>query len=169
MPAPIPLLASLLLTAVLLLGARPAPAAGQEQLEALGALVAGEWETADSRHVFEWGVGRRVLRSRSYFSEGGGWRLVSEGQWFWDAQAGVIRGTVLADGMPFHRMEYRARVDGDRVVHRLRTFGPATPEYVETWTFTGNEYRWQLEEATETGREPVMSGVYRRVDTSGPP
>lgn len=145
-------------------GAAGGPAPGPEELEALGALVVGEWQAPGSHHVFEWGVGRRLLRSRSYVPSDSARRLVSEGQWFWDGQAGVIRGVVLADGMPFNRMEYRTRVDGDRVVHHLRTFGPAVREYVETWTFTADAYRWELEEVTEAGREPLMSGIYERVD-----
>ena len=162
MRATIPFLGWVGLATIIGTAAARVPDGPPEELEAFGSLVVGEWHAADSRHVFEWAVGENAIRSRSYFPDGSDWRLVSEGLWYWDADTGAIRGTVVTDGMPFHRMEYRTRVDGNRVVHRLRTFGPAAGEYRETWTFGGGRYRWTLEAVGEDGLEPVMSGVYER-------
>ena len=49
--------------------------AQRKLLQALGDLIVGSWEAADSRHVIEWGVGRKLIRARSYFPSEDGWRL----------------------------------------------------------------------------------------------
>ena len=137
------------------------PGADPGALSRFGALVEGTWEGSDSRHVYEWAVGRNALRSRSYTPQDDGWRLVSEGFWY-QGEEGEVRGVVVAVDMPFHRMEYESRVDGDRVVHELRTFGPAEENWVETWHFMDDSYTWPLERRTATGLERFMAGEYQR-------
>jgi len=137
--------------------------AGGPQLEALGELIVGTWEAPDSRQVHEWGVGRRLIRSRGYFMQDGDWVLVSEGIWFRDDEAGVIRGIHFAVAMPVERFDYRTTVEGDEVVHQLETHGPTTGRFVETWTFDDAGYIWRLERPTDDGLERVMGGAYRRV------
>jgi len=135
-------------------------------MEAFGELVVGEWETEDSRHLLEWGVGRRVVRSTSYFKSDGEWVLVSEGMWFWDARQETIRGIVVATGMPVELFEYRSEVRGEEIVHDLVAHGEAGGRYVERWRFSGGEYRWTLEEPKEG--TAIMDGVYRRLDREHP-
>jgi hypothetical protein len=131
-------------------------------LDAFGALVVGEWEAEDSRHVFEWGLGQRMIRSRSYHKSEGGWTLVSDGMWFWDDGQKTIRGVAVAIGMPVELFEYRSEVRGSEVVHNLLAQGPAGGEYVERWTFAGGEYRWSLEVEKDGKPEQIMGGSYRR-------
>ncbi len=138
-------------------------------LEGFGALVVGEWEADDSRHVFEWGVGRRLLRSRSYFPAADGWRLVSEGMWWWDEEVQAVRGLTFATGMPVSRFDYLTRVEGSRVVHAVEAMAPEGPlELRETWVFGNGSYTWLVESRGESGWEEWMSGSYRRVSDEDP-
>ncbi len=127
-----------------------------------GALVEGEWHGEDSRHVFEWGVGKRSLRSRSYQESEGGWNLVGEGMWFWDPGQATIRGIAVAIGMPVELFEYRSEVQGTEVVHDLVAQGPAGGEYGERWVFADGTYRWTLEVENEGQLEAIMGGAYQR-------
>ena len=139
------------------------PAAADDgPLESFGALVIGEWEAEDSRHVLEWGVGQRTIRSRSYFKSEDEWTLAGEGMWYWDPAQKTIRGVAVAVGMPVELFEYRSRVRDGEVVHDLVAQGAAGGEYVERWTFADDEYRWTLEVEKEGGLEPIMGGVYQR-------
>lgn len=148
-------------------GATEANASGSPELEALGALAVGTWEASGSRHVLEWGVGRRLIRSRSYFADGDDWTLTSEGMWYWDSEAGSIRGIVLAVGMPVERFEYTTRVEGSEVIHDLEAFGAMAGEFVETWAFEGDRYRWTLERPADDGRERMMGGEYEKAESGG--
>jgi hypothetical protein len=146
---------------VLTLASGIAPAA-ETPLEAFGTLVVGEWETEDSRHVFEWGVARKVVRSRSYFKVEREWTLVSEGLWFWDARQEQVRGVAVATGMPVELFEYRSKIREKEVVHELDAQGPAGGKFVERWKFGGGEYHWTLE--NPQGGEPIMGATYRLAD-----
>lgn len=143
----------------------PQTTAAGSDLEAFGALVVGTWEAADSRHVLEWGVGRRVIRSRGYFLIDGDWMLVSEGIWYEDRDAARIRGVVLAVEMPIDRFEYSTVVNGSEVVHELVAHGEAGGRYRETWTFDGSGYRWMVAKIGTDGLEPMMKGSYRRASS----
>jgi hypothetical protein len=161
--------------ALLLVGLVPYPpdaraqSVGSPELENFGALVVGEWEADDSRHVFEWGVGRRLLRSRSYFPAAEGWRLVSEGMWWWDEGVQAVRGLTFATGMPVSRFDYVTRAEGSRVVHAVEAVGPeGLLELRETWEFGDGSYTWVLESRGESGWEEWMSGRYRRISDEDP-
>ncbi len=151
-----------LLLSLALLAGLPAAFGEEKPLEALGALVAGDWRADDSRHVFEWGVGRKALRSRSYARSEGEWKLVSEGLWFWDPGEEAIRGVVVAIAMPVDLFEYRAQVRDSEVVHDLVAHGPSGGEYVERWVFGDGSYRWSLEVEREGKTETIMGGTYER-------
>ena len=151
---------------VFALATGPGPVAEESGLAAFGELVVGEWQAEDSRHTFEWGVGRRVVRTKSYFKTEGTWELVSEGMWFWDDAEKTIRGVAVATGMPIELFEYHSRVQGDQVVHDLVAHGTMGGIYEERWRFADGEYRWALKDPTE-GKE-IMNGSYRRVDRGTP-
>lgn len=101
----------------------PGGAAGQTPLDDFAARVLGSWEGDDSRHEFTWGVGQRVVRSRSWFADGNGWTLVSEGWWYWDPAEESIRGQTVAVGMGIDLFEYRSRIEGETIVHDLVSHG----------------------------------------------
>ncbi len=128
-----------------------APVAGQQPegpaaLEAFGALVAGQWESPGSRHEFTWGVGRQVVRSRSWFAEGDEWTLVSEGWWYWDPDGETVRGQTVAVNMGVDLFEHRSRIEGRTVVSDLVSHGDFGGVYVERWTFDDDGYDWVLEQ-----------------------
>jgi len=135
----------------------PSIVVAEDPMEAFGALVEGRWTAGDSRHEFEWGVGRRAVRARSYYKTEQGWTLVGEGMWFWDPAQEVIRGVVVATAMPIDLFEYRSEVQDNEIVHDLAAHGPAGGKFVESWRFAGDEYHWTL----EGGPEP-MTATYRR-------
>ncbi len=139
------------------------PAAGQQQdssteLEAFGALVVGQWDADGSRHEFTWGVGRRVVRSQSWFGDGDEWTLVSEGWWYWDPVEETIRGQTVAENMGIDLFEHRSRVEGRVIVSGLVSHGDFGGVYVERWTFDDRGYDWVLEQDDQ----PVMAARYTR-------
>jgi hypothetical protein len=147
----------------------PSPGRGQAQpshLEAFGALVIGEWEAEDARHVFTWGVGRRLIHASSYFAEGDEWKLVSEGIWYADTEEGTIRSVQVAIDMPVERFEYRSHVRGTRVEHELQVVGPEPGQFVEIWSFSEAGYDWWLESPDDPGRR-LMGGSFRRSTHGG--
>lgn len=146
--------------AALILAVAPPVVAQTGPLAAFGDLVVGTWEGDGSRHVFEWGVGELVVKTRSYFGDGSEWTLVSEGIWYADPDGDRIRGVTVAVEMPASLFEYTSRVGGDEVVHDLVTHGQMGGSYVERWSFSGNGYTWALEQ----GGERLMGGAYTKVD-----
>lgn len=134
------------------------PLAGFERL------IGGRWDAGDSRHVFEWGVGRQVVRSRSYFVTDGRERLVSEGMWYWHPEDCVIRGTVVAVEMPVFLFEMETRFVGDTLVSELVTYGEQGGKYREQWVFSGDTtYEWTLFNTANAGAQAVMRGKYHRI------
>ncbi len=144
-----------------------ATAAAQEDaipsLEAFGALAVGEWTAANSRHVLEWGVGRQVIHSKSYFGSGEDWVLVAEGFWYQDPSGSGVRGVSVAIEMPVNLFEYHSEVEGDSIVHRLVSYGEMGGEYRETWQFDGEGYRWTPGAGR---RRSVAAGHGRRLQES---
>jgi hypothetical protein len=132
-----------------------------DPLTAFGARLVGTWEGGDSRHVFAWGLGQRVLESTSYIQRGGTWEVVSKGWWYWDPAVGAVRGTTVAVGMGIDLFEYTARVEGEEIVHDLVTHGDLAGRFVERWRFEpdGSAYTWTLLQEGER----LMGGSYRRV------
>ena len=159
----VPLLAALLLGGPLLGEDEPE---AETSLAAFGELIVGEWEGDGSRHVHEWGVGHKVIRSRSYFQAEGEWMLVSEGMWFWDADEQTVRGVTVAVGMPAELFLYRSTVRGNEVVHDLVARGPAGGRFVERWLFDGGGYEWSLEQEQDGKPQRLMGGAYRRVSAT---
>lgn len=139
-----------------------AAAAAETPLTEFGNLVVGQWETDESRHEFEWGVGRKVIRWQSHFKADGQWVLVSEGIWFWDADADAIQGLGVAINMPVDLFRYSTKVQGAEVVHDLVTQGQAGGTYVERWSFKDGEYEWKLQNPTDGAT--IMGGSYRKLD-----
>jgi len=133
-------------------------------LETFGALAVGEWNAPDSRHVLEWGVGRKIIHSRSYFLSGQEWVLVSEGIWYEDPSGSGVRGVSVAIEMPVDLFEYHSEVRGEAIVHRLVSYGAMGGEYRETWQFDDEGYRWTLEQDKDGALQRVMGGAYRRAE-----
>ena len=133
-------------------------------LEAFGALAVGEWDASDSRHVLEWGVGRKIIHSKSYFRSGEQWTLVSEGIWYANPSGNGVLGLAVAIEMPVDLFEYHSEIRGDTIVHQLVSHGAMGGKYLETWQFVGDGYRWELEQDKDGVMQRVMGGAYRRAE-----
>lgn len=131
-------------------------------LEAFGALAVGEWTAEDARNTLTWGVGRKIIHSKSYFLLQGEWTLVSEGVWYADPSGAGVRGVVVAIEMPVELFEYRSEVRGESIVHQLVGHGEMGGEYRETWSFDDEGYEWTLETEAEGAMQRVMGGAYQR-------
>jgi hypothetical protein len=128
-------------------------------------LVGGEWHLDGSYQVFEWGVGRHSVRSRSYDLLDGVPRLLAEGMWYWHPGEETIRGVFTAIEMPAVLFDYTTTFQENKMVNRLRTYGVAGGEqaYLETWDFTDDSsFVWKLLVETAEGVQEVMKGTYTR-------
>lgn len=137
----------------------------QNPLAPFDRLIGGEWHLGSSYQEFEWGLGMRSVKSRSYFVENGVPRLVSEGIWFWHPGEGEIRGIFTAVDMPVVFFDYTTRFEEDRMISGLRSFDASGTEsaYVEIFDLAGQDrYEWRLMADTSEGRREVMSGTYTR-------
>ena len=128
-------------------------------------LVGGQWHLADSYQEFEWGVGKRSVKARSYFLVDGTPKLVSEGIWYWHPGDEKIKGVFTAVDMPVTFFDYTTRFDDNRMVSDLKSYGPKGDEkaYVEVWEFKdSSHFVWKLIQETDGGPQEVMSGTYAR-------
>jgi hypothetical protein len=129
------------------------------------ALIGGQWHLDDSYQVFEWGVGRRSVKSRSYLVLEGSPKLVAEGFWYWHPKERQIRGAFTAIEMPAVYFEYTTRFEDGVMVNDLRSYDADGVEtaYVETWELTDSDhYRWTLFTETPDGLQEVMAGTFDR-------
>ena len=128
-------------------------------------LIGGEWHLEGSYQEFEWGVGRRSVKSRSYFMVDGSPKLVSEGIWFWHPGEKEIKGVFTAIDMPVTFFDYTTRFEDKKMVNDLRSYGSNGNEkvYVETWDFTDDtHFVWKLLRKTPDGLKEEMGGTYTR-------
>ena len=154
------------LVAVAVLLLRPANAADPaDPMAPFGRLIGGEWHLGDSYQVFEWGVGRRNVRSFSYTLVEGEYALVSEGTWYWHPQEKVYKGIFVAMGMGIGVFEYETKFEGNTMVNKLKTFDADGNEehHAETWEFIDHDhYVWTLFSQTEEGPKKTMEGTFVR-------
>ncbi|MGB5343539.1 MAG: hypothetical protein WBN87_03315 [Thermoanaerobaculia bacterium] len=132
--------------------------------------IVGRWESGDSYHVIEWGVGGKVVFSRSYFVVEGADQLVSEGWWLWHPATKVIQGTAVAVGMPFDLLEMETRFEEGNLVSDLVGVAAdgSRQRYRETWEFTDEDhYTWTLYALGDEGETVMMNGKYRRATSQG--
>ena len=128
-------------------------------------LVGAQWHLEGSYQEFEWGVGNRSVRSRSYFVVEGKPKLVSEGIWFWHPGEKQIKGTFTAIDMPVVFFDYTTRFEGSKMVNDLRSYDANGSEtaYVETWDFIDDmQYVWKLMKKTPEGLQEVMGATYSK-------
>jgi hypothetical protein len=128
-------------------------------------LIGGQWHLEGSYQEFEWGVGRRSVKARSYFAADGEPKLVSEGVWFWHPGERQIKGFFTAINMPVVLFDYTTRFEENRMVNDLRAYGPegSVKVYVETWDFRDDgQFVWKLLQETPEGLKEVMGGTYRK-------
>jgi len=128
-------------------------------------LMGGQWHLDGSYQEFEWGVGRRSVKARSYFLVDGQPKLVSEGFWFWHPGEKQIKGVFTAIDMPVVFFDYTTRFEGTKMVNDLHSYSAKGTEsvYVETWDFTDDtHFVWKLMKKTPEGLNEVMGGTYTK-------
>lgn len=126
--------------------------------------VGGDWQLQGSRQRFSWSLHKTLLKNESWLSRQQGDKLVTEGHWFWHPAAKTIEGHFVAIDMPVTVFEYKTCFSGDTMINQLSSHDRQgnTTEYQETWQFQGaDQYLWKLYQG---GAEPVMQGVFRRVN-----
>jgi hypothetical protein len=128
-------------------------------------LIGGQWHLEGSYQEFEWGVGRRSVKARSYFIVEDESRLVSEGIWFWHPEEKQIKGIFTAVGMPVEVFEYETRFKGNSLVSKLVAYSTegARSEYLERWEFVDEmHFVWTLFVQSADGLVEEMGGTYSR-------
>ena len=128
-------------------------------------LIGGEWHLQGTIQVFEWGVGRKSVISKSYTVANGERTLVSEGTWFWHPGEKSIIGYFTAVGMGINLFAYRTRFDDGDLVSELVTFD-ATGEprrWLEIMEFKGDDtYSWTLYDQSTEESKKFMDGTSTR-------
>jgi len=128
-------------------------------------LIGGEWHLENTYQEFEWGVGRRSVKARSYFIVDGETKLVSEGAWYWHPGLQQIKGVFTAIDMPVVVFDYTTRFEGDTMRNDLKAYAENGNETVfeETWQFVDDsQLEWKLTSVLDDGTKAVMSGTYIR-------
>ena len=136
-------------------------------LQAFERLIGGQWHLENTYQEFEWGVGRKSVKARSYFVIAGEAKLVSEGAWYWHAGEGVIKGVFTAIDMPVELFDYTTRFDGDVMINELKAYAANGNEtvFAETWAFVDeSRFEWTLSSVMPDGLTETMAGTYERRD-----
>jgi len=130
-------------------------------------LIGGQWHLEDTYQEFEWGVGRKSIKARSYLVIAGEAKLVSEGAWFWHPAEKVIRGAFTAIQMPVVFFDYTTRFEGNTMFNELKAYAENGKETIfsETWEFVDDaQFEWKLTSVMPDGSEAMMSGTYVRTN-----
>ena len=128
-------------------------------------LIGGEWHLGDSYQVFDWGVGKLSVNSKSYFVIEGAPQLVSEGSWFWHPREKEIKGYFTAIGMPAVLFDYTTRFEANKMLNSLITYTAAGKReaYTEVWEFVDEDsYKWTLYSGETEEPKKIMEGTYHR-------
>ena len=136
-----------------------------DSLSQFSRLIGGEWHLDGSYQVFEWGVGKRSVKSRSYFIIDGKSKLVSEGIWVWHPGEKKLKGYFTAIEMPVVFFDYTTSFKGNIMMNELISYSlQGNPEiYFETWEFTDDDhFVWTLFSKTIDGDKKIMGGNYER-------
>ncbi len=132
-------------------------------LDGFAPFIGGEWHLDGTLQVFEWGIGNKSVRSRSYFVINGERKLVSEGYWFWHPGEKVIKGFFTAINMPVNFFEYTSEFSEGTLVSQLVSYDNAgnPTTYKETMNPTsGPEYVWKLYQ----GQAEIMGGTFTKTE-----
>lgn len=136
-----------------------------EALSNFSRLIGGEWHLDNSYQTFEWGVGEKSVRAKSYFLVNDTPKLVSEGAWIWHPGLNKLKGYFTAIAMPYDFFEYTTSFEENTMINELVTYSSdgASATYIETWEFTDDDrFIWTLFTLNGEERMKVMEGNYVR-------
>lgn len=161
---------ALMVTTVLIPGWVPAQEENNDKLmpnplAPFERLIGGRWYLEGSYQEFEWGVGRRSIKARSYFIVEDEPKLVSEGIWFWHPEEKQIKGVFTAIDMPVEIFEYTSRFEGNSLLSELVAYSAegGKSRYAEEWEFVDEtHFVWTLSIETPDGLRQEMGGTYSR-------
>jgi len=145
--------------------AQDSSSASADPLAPFARLIGGKWYLGETSQVFEWGVGKKIIISSSYFVSDKGEKLVSQGNWFWHPGEKQLKGYFVAIDMPVAFFDYTTRFEGNKMINALKSYTPKgkLETYSEIFEFTSdNEYQWTLYSETPTGAKKVMEGKFIR-------
>ncbi len=128
-------------------------------------IIGGAWHFENAYQVFEWGVGKRSVKSKNYYIIEGDTTLVSEGSWFWHPGENQVRGYFTAIKMPVAFFDYSTRFEKNKIVSILKSYSPAGEEstYTEILESTSeNTCEWSLLQETDEGSKKIMGSEFVR-------
>ena len=129
-------------------------------------LIGGKWEMKDGTyHTFEWGLGKRSVKAKTYFKVEDEYVLVSEGLWFWHPGEKLIKGYFTAKNMPFVFMEFTTKFEDRKMINKLKAIAKdgKVSHYSSTWSPIGKDgYSWKLFTGEEGSLKEVMKGDFKR-------
>lgn len=123
--------------------------------------IGGEWQLGETYQVFEWGVGKKSVKSKSYFVMDGKPTLASEGYWFWHPGEETIIGYFTAVNMPASLFEYTTDFEDNRMISTLITYDDkgSVTKYKEIMDFKSEKnYEWSLYQ----DNAKIMNGTFSR-------
>lgn len=137
-------------------------------LEKMGRLVGGYWRIEGGKplnayNLFEWGVGKRMVKFSSHLIEEQGTTLRAEGSFMWNpVQKQIVGRTMDAAGSLYDGV---FNTDGEIWTHDFTYFTANGPvQFHETWEFPNHDtYVWTLFQKTESGNKQAIQTTFRRV------
>ena len=149
------------------------PAAAKEEEAMLQALepFMGEWMSLDgaARQTLQWGLDRRVAHNALYFRSEEGWKLVSEGAYYWDPGTGELGGFAIGIDMPVSHFNIIGRPQADGLVWENMAYTPDGEPIrsIEEWRQPSpGEFTYELFRIDGEKRSPWLRGHWRKVDAA---
>lgn len=161
-------LKSLLLTfSIISISVLPSIGQDEEQnpLQSFEWIIGGEWHFENAFQVFEWGVGKKSVKSKNFYLINGDTTLVSEGSWFWHPGTESIQGYFTAIMMPVVFFDYETTLEENKIVSTIKAYSTSNEEsvYTEILEQTDeNTCEWSLWQETPNGKTKVMGSEFIR-------
>ena len=132
-------------------------------------IAGGEWADGRpfyTRHVFEWGVGKRLLKVRSYAGSPEDETLLFESVYGWHPKHGALRMTSYASFGVVYEGSISKEEDGV-FVQPYSGYGPGpSGAYVQEFRFLdADRYVWSSYETTEDERVLLVETTFERTDS----
>lgn len=85
-------------------------------------LIGGEWDINDSFQTFEWGIGKKSVRSRKFIASPGGGYTSFETVWVWHPQRQLIIGSEITSDASIDFIEHEAYFKGDTLISNISSY-----------------------------------------------
>lgn len=129
-------------------------------------LVGGIWEGSNTQQSFEWGVGKKSIVSKLYFTNKDSLKLVGEITWFWHPGLKSIKGFGTSIDMDMDFFDYTTSFEAPtKMINTFMAYGGHIDGYqqLETLEFIDtNKYIWTYYEKKGLEFSPSYSITFRR-------